>query len=66
MRVKNQKKVTNQILTPEDVSWIKYLLNEGFSDRSLGRMWGVSRTEIYWIKTNKRWWDVKPREYADR
>jgi hypothetical protein len=65
MRTKNHKRVTNNVLSPEDVGYIKYLIKQGCSDSGLSRMWGVSRTEIYWIRNNQRWWDVKPMDYAD-
>lgn len=65
MRTKNKTKITRQILNEEDVSYIKYLLNKGgYTDTGLSRMWGVTRSEIYNIKTNRRWWDVKPIDYA--
>lgn len=66
MRIKNKKKITNQILTEDDVRYIKYLLNQDqYTDTGLGKMWGVTRSEIYNIKTDKRWWDIKPMVYED-
>jgi len=66
MRIKNKKKVTRQILSEDDVKYIKYLLNQcEYTDTGLGKMWGVSRSEIYNIKTNRRWWDIEPMEYAN-
>lgn len=66
MRIKNKTKITKQILSEDDVRYIKYLLNQGeYTDTGLGKMWGVSRSEIYNIKTNRRWWDIEPIEYAN-
>lgn len=66
MKIKNKKKITTNVLSEEDVAYIKYLINEGYADAGLDKMWGVSRGEINHIRHNKRWWDVKPMEYADR
>lgn len=50
-------------LTLNEVKWIKFLYEEGFSQRDLAKEYGVSQSTIYCIVTNSTWQEVRaPRD----
>jgi HNH endonuclease len=51
----NSQKDSGGKLTVEDAKMIKFLLNEGFTQTAIARVFGVSSNTISKIKTGKRW-----------
>ena len=53
-RFENSQKDSNGKLSPEDAKMIKFLLEEGFANASIARVFEVSPTTISKIKNGKR------------
>jgi len=61
----SQRKRKDLKLTPESAAQIKFLLEQGLqSQRSIGRLFGVSQNTVRYIGLGRLWADVKPAPYT--
>lgn len=58
-----EKKNLPSVLTEDQVAEIKMFLKEGFTERALGDLYGVTQVAIHYIKIGKSWKHVTPKVF---